>query len=70
MKCSMCKTEVKTLINEIVCELCYSQCCMDDDGGPVRDIKPRPTKGDKKAKRRYNRYRHGGSKTTRKKANL
>jgi hypothetical protein len=69
MKCSICKMEVKTVC-ERVCDLCYSQSCMDDDGGPVRDIKPRPTKGDKKAKRGYNRYRHGGGKTTRKKTDL
>ena len=70
MKCPICKKKFQTLINPMMCELCYSQSCMDDDGGPVRDIKPRPTKGDKKAKRRYNRYRHGGAKATRNKKDL
>ena len=69
MKCSICKMEVKT-VRERVCDLCYSQSCMDDDGGPVREIPYRPTKGDKKAKRRYNRYRHGGAKATRNKKDL
>ena len=31
-----------------------------------KEIKKRPTKGDKKAKRKYNRYRHGGRKGQRK----
>ena len=31
-----------------------------------KEIKKRPTKGDKKAKRIYNRYRHGGRKGQRK----
>ena len=31
-----------------------------------KDIKKRKTKGDKKAKRRYNRYRKGGPKGQRK----
>ena len=55
----------------MMCELCYSQSCMDDDGGPVKDIESQPkrvTKGDQKAKRRYNRYRKGGPKGRRKSA--
>ena len=65
MKCEMCGNECDALINNMMCEVCYSQACMDDDGGPVRTDtheKHRPTKGDKKAKRRYNKYRKGGGK--------
>ena len=65
MECIVCKKIYENLSSEMICELCFAQACMDDDGGAIRILEVGPkrvTKGDRKAKRRYNRYRRGGGK--------